>query len=96
MVRRIWWRLNFWWRTHKAEHPNPRLGNVLGKACWDEYSYAVKLTSGEMICFKSATYDGGDYILLKDITRGPEVDTGRGVAVNLSAIVWAVDAWDGS
>ncbi len=73
-----------------------RIGSVLTKACYDPIDYSVTLTTGEEIRFTEAEYLGGDFILLKGITKGPQMNWERGISVNLSQIVYAVDVPGGT
>lgn len=81
--------------------------HALAKACYDEFDYALRLRTGEVIRFKLATHLGNGWIHLNvegreqsahnplafsKRSRGVE----RGVDVRLSDIVWVMDAPEGS
>lgn len=81
--------------------------HALAKACFDEFDYALKLRTGEVIRFSLATYLGNGWIHLNvegcnqpdhyplafsKLSRGVD----RGVDVRLSDIVWVMDAPEGS
>lgn len=77
--------------------------HALAKACFDEFDYALRLRTGEVIRFSFATYLGNGWIHLSvegceqtdhyplafsKLSRGVD----RGVDVRLSDIVWVMDA----
>lgn len=68
---------------------------ALRKACVDEFLYAVGLTDGTVITFSKATVYG-DWVHLYDVDDDLDVDTSRGIDVNLNHILWVVEAPKGS
>jgi len=81
--------------------------HALAKACYDEFDYALRLRTGEVIRFRFATYLGDGWVHLdlegceqsdhyplafSKLARGVD----RGVDVRLSDIVWVMDAPEGS
>lgn len=71
---------------------------IIDKALCDEFFYAVKLRSGELIEFTHAKDLIGEYVTL---CGGSEKYLGfanadRGVCVHITDIAWAVDAPHGS
>lgn len=83
---------------------------VLLKATVDPFTYACRLTSGEIVFFESATVSGdGNFVLLSGIrevsyprsdalqlTELGEPTFDRGMEVRRDAIVWIADAPYGS
>jgi hypothetical protein len=78
---------------------NPLYPRSLLKATCDEFDYALRLSSGEIIRFRSAEIHG-DYVRLSDVEKGDEQPLpfifDRGIDVRLSAIIWCADAPNGS
>jgi hypothetical protein len=74
---------------------------VLVKACYDEFDYALKLRTGEIIGFKTVRVISDEWIHVKlddsCAAKNPfpfEVD--RGMDIRISDIVWVMDAPNGS
>lgn len=71
------------------------------KACIDPFSYALRLRTGDVIEFESATIHG-DFVTLKNdapetaLSGGLPFPCPRGVDVRLDDIVWCADAPHGS
>lgn len=80
------------------------LGSVaLAKACVDQFDYALKLRSGEVIRFREAKIIRAGWVHLDVcepdaqplINRLP-FKADRGIDVRISEIVWVMDAPEGS
>lgn len=76
---------------------------ALVKSCLDNFDYALRLKSGETICYSHAKVINKDWIhlILKDGDQQSEdnrIEYGfhRGIDVRISEIVWVVDAPFGS
>lgn len=76
---------------------------ALAKAVEDEFDYALKLKSGEVIRFTLATLNPHGWITLHGVTRDDMTTghslpypAGRGVDVRLDEILWVMDAPCGS
>lgn len=76
---------------------------VLLRAVSDEFSFMVKLITGERILFEKAEYAGGDWVHLCNARFSYDDDNNtvigvfpRGIDVRISNIVWAKDAPFGS
>jgi hypothetical protein len=75
------------------------------KACCDQFDYACKLTSGEIIYFTKATISG-EYCALEGLEASKQLSTRReqklphpfprGLDVRVSDILWCADAPEGS
>lgn len=72
------------------------------KACYDTFDYALRLRTGEVLFFESATIHG-DFVTLElsDNSMGQHEDDrrclfDRGLDIRASEIVWCADAPDGS
>jgi len=83
---------------------NRRYPQSLLKACVDQFDYACRLTTGEIVYFTNATIHG-DYCTLDGLNstihdRDPQKTLPhpfpRGLDVKLSEIVWCGDAPAGS
>jgi hypothetical protein len=69
---------------------------VLAKACQDEFSYAMKLRTGEVILFSGATVLNREWVNLNighPTVRedGLPFTSERGIDVRLADIVWVMD-----
>ena len=82
---------------------NKRYPQSLLKACGDQFDYACKLTTGEIISFGNATIRG-EYCTL-NVNPASHMHDGpsnlphpfpRGIEVKISEIVWCADAPNGS
>ncbi len=77
--------------------------DALAKACGDEFDYALKLRTGEVIRFTGARVISSGWIHL-DVMRHmhqPEKNrlpykADRGIDVRIADIVWVMDAPEGS
>jgi hypothetical protein len=92
------------------ELPNPCQyagSKFLAKACNDEFDYALRLRTGELIHFGTATIISNEFVLLHgiwqdmDSKKKPKKNelpypAPRGVEVRISDIVWIMDAPNGS
>ncbi len=74
------------------------------KACCDEFEYACKLTSGEIVYFTRATISG-EYCTLGGLDASKQLSYTdqklphsfpRGLDVRVSGILWCADAPNGS
>ena len=75
------------------------LSGALQKACDDEFMYALKLRSGDVIEFASATIlTGGIWIHLNGVVTNKNQPflADRGMDVRISDIIWVMDAPHGS
>ena len=76
---------------------------ALAKACFDEFDYAMKLSTGEVIDFSSAKVLNKEWVhlVIKPMKDQPKVNrivypAERGMDVRLADIVWVMDAPQGS
>ncbi len=76
---------------------------ALAKACQDEFDYALRLRTGEVIYFSSAEVIGSGWvnIILKPMDEQPKQNrvaypADRGMDIRISDIVWVMDAPNGS
>ena len=75
------------------------LSGALQKACDDEFMYAMKLRTGDVIEFTSAEILlGGIWIHLNNVEKNENQPffAERGMDVRISDIVWVMDAPHGS
>jgi hypothetical protein len=88
--------------TETIQEDNDSLSRALLKSCSDYFDYALKLRTGEVIRFRSATLLNKEWIHLEieDAERNTEFalpyKADRGIDVRLSDIVWVMDAPEGS
>lgn len=76
---------------------------ALAKACFDDFDYAMKLRTGEVIYFSTANVINKEWVHLhlKPMDEQPKANriaypAERGVDVRMSDIVWVMDAPLGS
>jgi hypothetical protein len=82
-----------------ALNKGTRMG-ALAKACFDPFDYALKLRTGEVIRFESASLINSEWIHIS-IGDLPQIDSlpykaERGIDIQISEIVWVMDAPMGS
>lgn len=72
---------------------------ALAKACIDPFNYALRLRTGEVICFEYAKLINSEWVhlVIKRMEDQPKLDriaypAARGVDVRLSDIVWVMDS----
>lgn len=72
----------------------------LTKSVFDEFSYALKLKTGESIWFSSATVLNKEWIHIEGVdiskSNGLAHVAARGIDIRISEIVWVMDAPEGS
>jgi len=97
-----------WLRTEEENrHLEQALGSpALAKACLDDFDYALRLKSGEVIRFACAEWHGNGWLTLNGIDPAEDFrpphrqdlpfPAARGVDVRLDDILWVMDAPCGS
>lgn len=77
---------------------------ALTKACIDPFDYALRLRTGELIYFESASPMDGPWVHIAGVTHVADVsgqrdggcDFERGLDIRIADIVWVADAPNGS
>lgn len=64
---------------------------ALIKATMDEFTYSLKLNSGDIFIFTSADYLNDDFVRLNNI-KNSDKTFNRGVEIRVSEIDWVADA----
>jgi len=90
------------WQTDEEKAFRRKYGDVMSKATYDTFDYALKLRTGEVIRFAFATRSGKKFLHLDvDGCEQPKpwpdgFNAERGIDVRLDDIVWIMDAPHGS